>query len=87
MRRLSREVPGENKIVGGEQVVPNSIPYQASLKRLRKDGTFKGFCGGVVISKDHILTAAHCCDVSLMLNILISVKIFIFIKLLKAVFF
>ena len=78
MRRLSREVPGENKIVGGEQVVPNSIPYQASLKRLRKDGTFKGFCGGVVISKDHILTATHCCDVSFMRFILISLKIFIF---------
>jgi len=59
---LSRDVPGDNKIVGGTEVVPNSIPYQASLRRLRKDGTYKGFCGGVVISTDHILTAAHCCD-------------------------
>ena len=63
--RLSRDVPGDNKIVGGTEVEPNSIPYQASLKRLNKEGEYKGFCGGVVISTDHILTAAHCCDVSL----------------------
>ena len=72
MRRLSRDVEGDNKIVGGNEVVPNSIPYQVSLKRLSRGaghtgsaaGTCRGFCGGVIVSKDHILTAAHCCDVS-----------------------
>ena len=37
MRRLSRDVPGDNKIVGGTEVVPNSIPYQAGILFLKHD--------------------------------------------------
>ena len=43
------------KIVGGEEVVRNSIRWQISL---RKWGHPK--CGGSIIAADRILTAAHC---------------------------
>lgn len=63
VHRKSRDVWGDSKIVGGTEVQPNSVPYQVSLKRLRRDGTYRGFCGAVIVSESHILTAAHCCDV------------------------
>jgi secreted trypsin-like serine protease len=45
-----------NKIVGGEAAVNSSWGWAVSL---RKD--FSGhFCGGVIISPLHIITAAHC---------------------------
>ncbi|KAJ8918101.1 hypothetical protein NQ315_011558 [Exocentrus adspersus] len=43
------------KIVGGSEVIPNSIPYQVALII---DST--SFCGGSLISRDWVLTAAHC---------------------------
>ncbi|XP_040569786.1 trypsin-1 [Lepeophtheirus salmonis] len=46
------------RIVGGEEVEPNSIPFQISFQ------TTGGlhFCGASVMDKDTIITAAHCCD-------------------------
>ncbi|XP_043276807.1 chymotrypsin-2-like isoform X2 [Venturia canescens] len=43
------------KIIGGQRAAPGEFPYQVSL---RIDG--KHMCGGAIISKRHILTAAHC---------------------------
>ena len=45
------------KIVGGGPVEPHSIPWQAALVW---SGSFNQFCGGILISEHHILTAAHC---------------------------
>ena len=42
------------RIVGGNEVDPNSIPWQVLY--LSPGGT----CGGTIISPYHIMTAAHC---------------------------
>ncbi|CRL01593.1 CLUMA_CG014320, isoform A [Clunio marinus] len=43
------------KIVGGEEIKIEDVPYQASIQ-------FFGMhiCGGAIISKDCVITAAHC---------------------------
>ena len=46
-----------SKIVGGYEVLPNSIPWQVALVR-RGSNSFE--CGGVLISDRHVLTAHHC---------------------------
>lgn len=45
-----------NKIVGGSAVT-SPIPYQVSLQHSSRNAHF---CGGSIISADHVLTAAHC---------------------------
>ncbi|KAF3394469.1 hypothetical protein F1880_005565 [Penicillium rolfsii] len=43
-------------IVGGTQARTGEFPYQVSIQ------TTSHKCGGSIIDKDHILTAAHCVD-------------------------
>ncbi|KAH0950547.1 hypothetical protein HN011_002757 [Eciton burchellii] len=45
------------QIVGGADAPDGLYTYQASLRR---SNNRKHFCGGAVISKNHIITAAHC---------------------------
>ncbi|KAK2848575.1 hypothetical protein Q5P01_008409 [Channa striata] len=45
----------KNKIVGGQDAVPGSWPWQVALFR---SGSL--FCGGSLISNEWVLTAAHC---------------------------
>ncbi|XP_030645947.1 chymotrypsin A-like isoform X1 [Chanos chanos] len=49
-------VTGYSRIVDGEDAVPHSWPWQASLQ----DYTGHHFCGGSVISQYWVVTAAHC---------------------------
>ncbi|XP_050499046.1 brachyurin [Diabrotica virgifera virgifera] len=48
------------KIVGGIETEPHSKPYQVALLIPVPRGT--SFCGGSLISKRTVLTAAHCLD-------------------------
>ncbi|XP_036207762.1 chymotrypsin-C isoform X2 [Myotis myotis] len=47
------------RVVGGENAVPHSWPWQISLQYL-KDNTWRHTCGGTLIASNFVLTAAHC---------------------------
>uniref|UniRef100_A0A3B1KEU3 Chymotrypsinogen B, tandem duplicate 3 n=1 Tax=Astyanax mexicanus TaxID=7994 RepID=A0A3B1KEU3_ASTMX len=49
-------VTGYARIVNGEEAVPHSWPWQASLQ----DFTGFHFCGGSLINENWVVTAAHC---------------------------
>ncbi|XP_077532354.1 chymotrypsinogen B-like [Haemaphysalis longicornis] len=45
-----------DRIFGGQVAIPHSWPWMAGLY----DGKGADFCGGALISDQHVLTAAHC---------------------------
>lgn len=45
----------DSRIIGGQTVRIEDFPYQVSLEQHGEQ-----FCGGVIISNKHILTAGHC---------------------------
>ena len=49
------------RIVGGKEAVLNEYPWAAALGVYNSSSkTFSQRCGGTLISKDYVLTAAHC---------------------------
>ncbi|XP_065108778.1 trypsin I-P1-like [Paramisgurnus dabryanus] len=51
------QAPLNNKIVGGVEATTGSWPWQASIRVASSD---RHFCGGSLINKDWVLSAAHC---------------------------
>ncbi|XP_025055588.1 chymotrypsinogen A-like isoform X1 [Alligator sinensis] len=49
-------ISGYTRIVNGEEAIPGSWPWQASLQE--KSGWH--FCGGSLVGEDWVVTAAHC---------------------------
>ncbi|XP_066265675.1 trypsin-1-like [Branchiostoma lanceolatum] len=57
----STSAEGDNRVVGGDEAVPGSRPYQASLQDISW-GFAWHFCGGALINENWVVTAAHCVD-------------------------
>lgn len=53
----AKSVQLKNRIIGGHSAVEKQFPYHVSLRHKEKD---LHFCGGSIISKQYILSAAHC---------------------------
>lgn len=51
------------KIVGGQRVDISQVPWQVSLRTTKWGGNVPGhYCGGSILNKLYVLTAAHCVD-------------------------
>ena len=51
-----------NRIIGGIDAERNEYPWQVGLMFKSSRGRQSSFCGGSLISSQHILTAAHCTE-------------------------
>nr|XP_043879145.1 elastase-1-like [Solea senegalensis] len=49
------------RVVGGEVARPNSWPWQISLQ-YKSGSSYYHTCGGTLIERDWVMTAAHCVD-------------------------
>ncbi|GIY79992.1 transmembrane protease serine 2 [Caerostris darwini] len=50
------DVPIDLRITGGKKVIKGYWPWQALIL----NDNFEPFCGGIILSKEWVLTAAHC---------------------------
>merc|ERR1712121_326014 len=55
------EDSAEERVVGGEVARPNSWPWQISLQ-YKSGSSFYHTCGGTLIRRGWVMTAAHCVD-------------------------
>jgi len=52
-----------HKIVGGDETVPHSLPWQAAMiSKFDISGNLNVMCGGVIICPKFVLTAGHCTE-------------------------
>ncbi|QYJ17029.1 Trypsin [Rubrobacter xylanophilus DSM 9941] len=53
----------EPQVVGGEGVPSGKYPFVASIQSSRVNTPSGHFCGGTLIDRDSVLTAAHCAEI------------------------
>ncbi|XP_015908708.1 trypsin-1 [Parasteatoda tepidariorum] len=59
----------EERVVGGRDVHDGEIPWQVSLQRKSmKSGRIFHICGGSILNREWIVTAAHCVALALLSN-------------------
>ncbi|KAL7287300.1 hypothetical protein TKK_0018426 [Trichogramma kaykai] len=51
---------GKNRTIKGEFALPGQFPHQVSIQAMTLRNCTEHFCGGSIIDRWHILTAAHC---------------------------
>jgi secreted trypsin-like serine protease len=59
---LAQGEDGPQKIVGGELVQPNKYPWFTMLMYVSGNQQIRQGCGGMLVSSEYVLTAAHCID-------------------------
>lgn len=65
---VQKDIAG--RIVGGSEATPHSAPFIVSVRVINNQGNQVHNCGGVIISPNNVLSAAHC--ISTLTTILVA---------------